>query len=137
MRDSDVNSMAHSLEIRPIFLDHKFIEFILSLPDHYKVYQNVQKKILVDFLSKKIPNEVLKSKKKGFEFPFVIWMNGILNQKFIELINIHEIKSFIEYYLDKKYFINLSKRINAKKLKVHDWSVFIFIYWYHKNYINI
>jgi len=137
LRDSDVNSMAHSLEIRPIFLDHKFIEFILSLPDHAKIYNGIQKKILVDFLSKKVPNEVLKSKKKGFEFPFIIWMNGILNQKFMELINCQEIKSIIEYYFDKNYFINLSKRIYAKKLKVYDWSVFIFIYWYYKNHINI
>ena len=133
LRDSDINSMANSLEIRPIFLDHELIEFALSIPDEYKIHKNIQKKILVDFLKGLVPNDVFNSKKYGFEFPYIIWMNGILNQKFNDLINNKEIKFFINSYFDKEYLNKLEKRVYKKKLQAYDWSVFIFIYWYYKN----
>ncbi len=125
--------MANSLEIRPIFLDHELIEFALSIPDEYKIHKNIQKKILVDFLKGLVPNDVFNSKKYGFEFPYIIWMNGILNQKFNDLINNKEIKFFINSYFDKEYLNKLEKRVYKKKLQAYDWSVFIFIYWYYKN----
>lgn len=133
LRDSDINSMANSLEIRPIFLDHKLIEFALCIPDEYKIYKNTQKKILVDYLRGLVPNEVLDSKKKGFEFPFIIWMNGVLNQKFNDLINNKEIRFFIESYFNNEYLRNLEIRAYKKNLKEYDWRIFIFIYWYYKN----
>lgn len=133
LRDSDINSMANSIEIRPIFLDHELIEFALSIPDDYKIYKNTQKKILVDYLKGLVPNEVFESKKYGFEFPYINWMNGVLNQKFNDLICNKDIRVFIEFYFDKEHLRNLEIRAYKKNLKEYDWSIFIFIYWYYKN----
>ena len=133
LRDSDIFSMANSLEIRPIFLDHKLIEFALSIPDSFKIQHNTQKIILREFLKKKLPNEFFKSEKKGFEFPYLLWMNGILNQKFLDLLNNHEIIEFINIYFCKKFIERLKKRAQKKKLQFFDWSIFVFISWYKKN----
>lgn len=134
LRDSDIFSMANSLEIRPIFLDHKLIEFALSIPDNFKIEHNIQKKILREFLKEKLPNEVFKSEKKGFEFPYLLWMNGILNQKFRELLNNQEIIEVINIYFSKNFIAKLNERAQKKRLKSFDWSIFIFICWYKKNY---
>src|SRR5207248_9168239 len=37
LRDSDVFGMAHSLEIRVPFLDHRLAEFVSALPDSLKI----------------------------------------------------------------------------------------------------
>ena len=134
LRDSDIFSMANSLEIRPIFLDHKLIEFALSIPDSFKIEKNIQKKIIREFLKDKLPKEVFESEKKGFEFPYLLWMNGILNQKFIELLNNREIIEIINFYFSKKFIERLNKRAQKKNLNSFDWSIFIFICWYEKNF---
>ena len=50
LRDADQMGMANSLEIRVPFLDHQLIEFILSVPDRYKVGAQ-QKQLLLDSVS--------------------------------------------------------------------------------------
>ena len=43
---TDRMSMAHSLEVRPPFLDHRIVEFAASLPESYKIRGMRQKNIL-------------------------------------------------------------------------------------------
>ena len=43
---SDRMSMAHSLEVRPPFLDHRIVEFAASLPAALKIRGSQQKFIL-------------------------------------------------------------------------------------------
>ncbi len=82
LRDADVLSMANSLEVRPILLDHKLVEFAFSLNDSYKIRDGQLKSIFVDSIKDIIPFEVWQRKKSGFEMPFAIWMNGILIKGF-------------------------------------------------------
>jgi asparagine synthase (glutamine-hydrolysing) len=74
LRDSDVMGMAHSLEIRCPFVDHKVIEFGLNLPDTYKIKGLTTKRILKDAFSNMLPSEILRRKKMGFAFPLSIWL---------------------------------------------------------------
>src|SRR5712692_3795920 len=39
LRDLDAMSMAHSLEVRPVFLDHHLVEFLLSIPASIRMQQ--------------------------------------------------------------------------------------------------
>jgi asparagine synthase (glutamine-hydrolysing) len=77
LRDSDQMSMAHSLELRVPFLDHELVEYALSLPDSIK-YPHRPKKLLVDSLKDKLPDEIVDRPKMGFVFPWEHWLRNEL-----------------------------------------------------------
>ena len=64
LRDSDQMSMACSLELRVPFLDHKFVEFSLSIPGDKKVYGSYLKQLLIDAYKDLLPTEVYERKKQ-------------------------------------------------------------------------
>ena len=79
LRDGDAMSMAHSLELRPVFLDHKLVEYVFSLPASLRM-QN--KRLLLDamrgLMSAKVYEEIVVRPKRVFSFPFARWMAGEL-----------------------------------------------------------
>jgi asparagine synthase (glutamine-hydrolysing) len=75
LRDADVMSMAHSIEIRLPFLDQGLIRFMLSLDPKKKYAGPFQKQLLINAFKDILPNEVWNRKKMGFSFPFTQWMN--------------------------------------------------------------
>ncbi len=85
LRDSDVFSMAHSIELRVPFVDHKLYEAVLPyLDDAYD--KNFPKKMLVEAVGD-IPTELVNRPKVGFTFPFEDWiMKGQLKDLIIEKI---------------------------------------------------
>jgi asparagine synthase (glutamine-hydrolysing) len=74
LRDSDSMSMTHSLELRPVLLDHELVKVIFSLPSHYKHRGKFNKQILVDSGKDLLPEQVYRRKKMGFEFPLGYWI---------------------------------------------------------------
>jgi len=81
LRDNDVMSMAHSLEVRPVLLDHVLAEHAFALPDNAKIRGNLMKAALVDAVKDLIPKECWTRPKMGFEMPFATWMNGVLQER--------------------------------------------------------
>src|SRR5262249_25452802 len=74
----DRMSMAHSLEVRPPYLDHRIIEFAASLPDHLKIDGRKQKVILKNLMRNKLPDSVLRRPKIGLDIPTHHWFRGPL-----------------------------------------------------------
>jgi asparagine synthase (glutamine-hydrolysing) len=74
LRDSDVMSMAHGLELRVPLIDHQLADKLLALPGAWKVDSNVPKPLLVGALKGMLPNEVVHRKKQGFTLPFERWL---------------------------------------------------------------
>jgi asparagine synthase (glutamine-hydrolysing) len=77
LRDTDQMSMAHSLEVRVPFLDHKLTDFVMSLPDQFKPHRP-GKKLLIDAMGEDLPREIWDRKKMGFVFPWKSWVNAEL-----------------------------------------------------------
>jgi asparagine synthase (glutamine-hydrolysing) len=77
LRDADQMSMAHALEVRVPFLDHRLVEFVLGVNDTIK-YPSTPKKLLLDSVGDLLPHEVVHRPKMGFTFPWSIWMRGEL-----------------------------------------------------------
>lgn len=73
LRDTDQMSMAHALEVREPFLDHRLVEFVLGVKDEYK-YPHSPKKLLVDSVGNLLPPEVVNRKKMGFVLPWQNWL---------------------------------------------------------------
>jgi asparagine synthase (glutamine-hydrolysing) len=78
----DRMSMATSLEMRAPILDHRFVEWVTSLPVHYK-YRNGTRKYIFKRLAERlgIPAELLHRKKQGFALPLVHWMRNELKDE--------------------------------------------------------
>jgi asparagine synthase (glutamine-hydrolysing) len=75
----DRMSMATSLEVRCPILDHKFLEWVTSLPAKYK-FRHGTRKYLFKKLAERlgIPSELLHRRKQGFSLPLVHWMRDEL-----------------------------------------------------------
>lgn len=76
LKDTDVMSMAHSLEIRVPFLARPLVEYIAALPAHLKIMRGVNKPLLVNALGDGLPVEIWDRPKMGFTFPLSQWMKG-------------------------------------------------------------
>jgi asparagine synthase (glutamine-hydrolysing) len=100
----DRDSMGHSIESRVPFLDYRLVEFVLGLPDEFKLSGGVTKRLLRQGMSGILPNEIRdRMDKLGFVTPEEKWVretatdlfrkklteavvlsNGILNQLEVE-----------------------------------------------------
>jgi len=74
----DIATMASSLEARSPFLDHKLIEFAISLPPTVRMRGLRSKAILRKIAEKYLPPEVCSAPKRGFEIPLSQLLSGSL-----------------------------------------------------------
>ena len=83
----DRDSMAHSVEARVPFLDHKLVEFVLGLPDDFKIYRGVTKRVLREGLRDVLP-EVIKNRmsKLGFATPEEHWVKQEQPERFRQAV---------------------------------------------------
>lgn len=71
----DRDSMAHSIEARVPFLDYRLVEFVLGLPDEYKLSDGITKRVLREGLRDILPERIrLRMDKLGFVTPEEIWL---------------------------------------------------------------
>lgn len=83
----DRNSMAHSIEARVPFLDHKLVEFGYNLPIEFKIKDGFSKYVLRKSMDGVIPNQIAFRKDKvGFATAEKIWVKEVLKKSFIETI---------------------------------------------------
>ncbi|HEY59766.1 MAG TPA: asparagine synthase (glutamine-hydrolyzing) [Anaerolineae bacterium] len=75
---ADRMTMAHSLEARSPFLDHKLVSWAASLPVKMKVRQFKGKYLLRKAYSKQLPKTVMSRGKQGFGIPISKWFRGPL-----------------------------------------------------------
>lgn len=73
---ADRMMMAHGVEGRVPFLDHRVVEFGLALPDRLKVEGRTGKVFLRRWAEQLLPKDHLWSKKKGFTVPVGEWLRG-------------------------------------------------------------
>ncbi len=74
----DRMTMAHSLEARAPFLDHRLVEFTASLPASWKLKGLRKKHLLKKSQQGRLPDWVLKRRKQGFNSPISEWFQGPL-----------------------------------------------------------
>ena len=77
----DRTTMATSLEARVPLLDHKLVEFAVSLPSDLKVRDGAGKWLLRQAVARLIPAHVLQKPKKGFSLPIGRWFRGELRHR--------------------------------------------------------
>jgi asparagine synthase (glutamine-hydrolysing) len=81
LRDSDVFSMAHGLELRVPFVDTAVAAASTAVGDSLKLDRRRSKPLLLDALGDLLPPEVWDRPKQGFELPFARWLRTELRSE--------------------------------------------------------
>lgn len=76
----DVASMANSLEARSPMLDHKFMEYVASIPSTLKLRGLKKKYIFKKAMKDLIPRKILNRPKMGFGIPIGDWLRGDMKE---------------------------------------------------------
>jgi asparagine synthase (glutamine-hydrolysing) len=134
---SDRMSMAHSVEVRPPFLDHRIVEFAAALPASLKLRGSEQKVVLRSLMKDKLPAAILNREKIGFDIPAHEWLRGplrgLLEESFQsglaeygELFRRDAIGRFKDLHLQRK--INVG---------YHLWGLLILFLWMKRWQVKI
>ncbi len=87
LRDSDVFSMTHSLELRVPFVDRKLLAWLWAQPTHFKYNARSPKKALADATADLVPSAIRARHKQGFTLPFSRWLRAELRPFLHETFN--------------------------------------------------
>ena len=102
----DRNSMAHSLEVRHPFLDHRLVEFLVNLPPEWKIRNGWTKHVLRQALPE-LPDAIRwRRDKQGFLIPEQRWLkydlSGLIRATFhnshLAQAGILNEREFLNYY---------------------------------------
>ena len=129
---SDRISMAHSVEVRPPFLDHRIVEFAGRVPASLKISGSRQKLVLQHLMKDKLPHSVLHRPKIGFDIPAHDWLRGPLRTLLTETLR----SGASEYsglfngkVIEGHLHDHLERRVN---IGYHLWGLMILLLWMKK-----
>ncbi|MZH03645.1 MAG: asparagine synthase, partial [Nitrospinae bacterium] len=130
LRDVDMMSMAHPLEVRVPFMDHRLVEMMFNLPGKEKA--GPAKHLLVDSMKSLLPQNVWKRKKMGFAFPFEKWMRGALRPEIetVLLSPLQQLEGLLSHHAVANVWNDfLSGRVSWSR----PWSLYVLKSWINKN----
>lgn len=130
----DLMSMANGLEVRVPFLDYELVNFIFTLPSHYKINAKIRKRILQGTFRDLLPKQLYNRPKKGFEVPLLKWfrremrsliMDDLLAKEFIEAQGIFSVSETEK--LKQQLFSSNPGDVHARI-----WGLIVFQWWWKK-----
>lgn len=125
----DRMSMAHSLEVRPPFLDHRIVEFAARLPQRLKIRGSELKAVLRHLMRDKLPRQVLARKKEGFDIPAHDWLRGPLRALLLDTLNRRSVEDSGLFHWDEVQALirkHLERRVN---LGFQLWGLLTLFLW--------
>lgn len=112
LRDADIMSMAHGLEIRVPFLDNEVVKPAFAIDGNIKYAGKVGKQLLVNAFDKILPTEIWNRPKMGFSFPFAEWLqNSDYLKALMESKNAHTIKACNDFLNRKLHWSRIMSLI--------------------------
>jgi len=119
----DKMSMDVALECRVPFLDHKFVELALSIPQSVIFKDGVYKSILKKAVRGLIPDELIDRRKQGFGVPLYEWFFGKFGQR---------ARADLEDFCRKTDFLDPKEavRVLEEDKGPRAWLLLNFAYWW-------
>ena len=130
LRDADMMSMAHPLEVRVPFMDHRLVEMIFRLPGNEK--DGTPKRLLVNSMKSLLPENIWSRKKMGFTFPFEIWMRGELRSE-IETVLLSPLQQLDDLISQQSVTNIWNEFISGRISWSRPWSLYVLKSWVDNN----
>ncbi len=129
-------SMAHSLEVRPPFLDHRIVEFAAEIPMHYKIKGWTTKYLIRRLMKGRLPDYITSGAKKGFSPPMAKWLTGDLLEWARHKFSPARLKA--NPYLNPEYPIQLLDQHLKRKTNLARrlWTLLMFVEWYDRKVLG-
>ncbi len=121
----DKMSMGVSLESRVPFLDHKFVELAMSIPEAVKTRNGDLKYILKKSVRGLIPDELIDRKKQGFGVPIHEWFLGRLGERTQK-----ELKTFCDE-TDLIHYPEIQRLIERRQSPLVWYLLNLALWWKH------
>lgn len=128
----DRMSMAHSLEVRPPFLDHRIVEFAASLPPRLKIRGFRQKYLLKELMKDRLPASILRRKKIGLDIPAHDWLRGVLRPLLLETLTPEAVEHSRLFRADAVQSLIRRHLERRENLGYHLWGLLILFLWMKK-----
>lgn len=122
-------SMAHGIEGRTPFLDHKLVEKVFSIDPALRYKAGINKDLLKKVAGPYLPENIIHRKKKGFSSPYLEWLIEAGELERITRVN-EKTGLFHEEELDM--YIQKGKQ---GRYKQHLWGLYLFSRWYEKEFL--
>jgi len=131
LRDSDVMSMAHGLELRVPLIDHVLADKLMALPGVWKMNENVPKPLLVHALKGALPGDIVHRKKQGFTLPFERWLRENLRPE-VEA-GLQDIGQLLNHDSARRVW---SDFLNGRTSWSRVWSLYVLQRWCELNSVT-
>jgi asparagine synthase (glutamine-hydrolysing) len=125
----DRMSMAHSLEARPPFLDPRIVDFAARLPGQFKLHGQQSKYVLRRLMQDKLPPNVLRRPKIGFDIPVHDWFRGVLRPMLLDTLSEEAVRAsglFNWHAMEQLLADHLERKAN---LGYHLWGLMVLLLW--------
>jgi asparagine synthase (glutamine-hydrolysing) len=122
-------SMAHSLEVRPPFLDQRIVDFAARLPERFKLRGSQSKYLLRRLMEDKLPRTVLQRPKIGFDVPIHEWLRGVLRPLLLDTLSQEAVSATGLFHwpaVKQQIDAHLERREN---LGYHLWGLMVLLIW--------
>jgi len=120
-------SMAHSIESRTPFLDHKLAQTVFSIEPKLRYEEGITKLLLKQIMTNKLHTTTLTRKKKGFANPY---MEYLIDSQKINLIQKVNNQTGMFHKKEVEKYIQMATRGSFKQ---HVWGLYVLSYWIEKN----
>jgi asparagine synthase (glutamine-hydrolysing) len=119
-------SMAHSIESRTPFLDHKLAEVVFSTDPKLRYKEGVTKSLLKKIMHNKLDSKILQRKKKGFSNPYMEYL--IHSEKINIIQEVNEQTGMFHKEKLNEYIL----RASNGSFKQHIWGLYVLSCWIKK-----
>lgn len=132
LKKVDMASMFCGIEVRSPYLNHKLIEFAMTIPPYLKLKNDITKYLFRYSFDSYLPKKIINKKKMGFGPPITFWMRNQLKTIILDLLSSN---SKVEQYIDRKV---INENIHNVIYTNGDlpfgipsklWTIFVFEWW--------
>ena len=127
--------MAHGLELRAPFIDHRLIEKMASVPWRYKLRGNQTKVILRKAAEKLLPPKILARGKLGLNPPMGLWLRGRLKPLLEEYLSPHQVRQRGYFRPEVVQELIQDHHSGRRDYSLHLWALISFEEW-HRQYLD-